>query len=169
MPLFEWQGHQGAVRRGRKRVGNGLRIFLDRPWWSSGDEEKLALVFSDRPTTALKQWITQWGFDPVYASTHPGFKVTNDLFPLATAFGAELSDGRDRRPGVSVAGHEVDFDTDKKMWFADVKMDAAAVLLAVRPDGAGAVPAALDRRRAPVAGGAGGLRAAGARTARRRS
>jgi hypothetical protein len=123
VPLFEWQGHRSPSGVASKRVGNGLRIFLDRPWWSSGDEEKLGVVFSERPTTPLKQWITQWGFDPVYASTHPGFKVTNDLFPLATAFGAGLQMAEIAAPGVSVAGHEVDFDHDKKMWFADVKME----------------------------------------------
>jgi hypothetical protein len=123
VPLFEWQGHRSPSGIASKRVGNGLRIFLSRPWWSSGDEEKLGVVFSDRPTNPLKQWITQWGFDPVYAGVHPGFKITNDLFPLATAFGTGLQMAEIASPGVSVAGHEVDFDTEKKMWFADVKME----------------------------------------------
>jgi len=30
------------------------------------------------------------GFDPVYAGVHPGFKITNDLFPLATALADEV-------------------------------------------------------------------------------
>ncbi|HEY7282468.1 MAG TPA: hypothetical protein VID47_12835 [Actinomycetota bacterium] len=123
VPLFEWQGHRGPSGVVSRRVGNGLRIFLDRPWWSSGDEEQLGVVFSERPTESLKQWITQWGFDPVYGGVHPAFKVTNALFPLATRFGEGLRLAELSSPLVSVAGHEVDFDTDKRMWFADVRMD----------------------------------------------
>jgi hypothetical protein len=123
VPLFEWLGHKGPSSVASKRVGNGLRIFMDRPWWSSGDEEVLGVLFSERPTSPMKRWITQWGFDPVYAAQHPGFKVTRDLFPLASVFGDNLSIAELAAPGVSVAGHQVDFDTEKKMWFADVKMD----------------------------------------------
>jgi hypothetical protein len=123
VPLFEWQGHQGASGVQSKRVGNGLRVFLDRTWWSSGDEEKLGVLFHVEPPAAAKPWVTQWGFDPVYKASHPRFKVTPDLFPLATAFGANLPLAELSSPTVQVAGHDVDFDTDKKMWFADVKMN----------------------------------------------
>ncbi len=40
----------------RTRSGGGLRVYLDRPWYSSGADELLAVVLEDQP------WIT-WPFD----------------------------------------------------------------------------------------------------------
>jgi hypothetical protein len=40
----------------RTRSGGGLRVYLDRPWYSSGADELLGVVLEDQP------WIT-WPFD----------------------------------------------------------------------------------------------------------
>jgi len=40
----------------RTRSGGGLRVYLDRPWWSSGDDELLGVVLEDQP------WLT-WPVD----------------------------------------------------------------------------------------------------------
>lgn len=42
----------------RKRTGGGLRVYLDRPWYSSGADELLGVVLTDQP------WVT-WPFDVV--------------------------------------------------------------------------------------------------------
>ncbi|MGV7229656.1 MAG: hypothetical protein ACQ9IQ_13460, partial [Nitrospirales bacterium] len=40
IPTFKWE----SSPQGHKRVGGGLRVYLDRPWYSSGDGEQLAVV-----------------------------------------------------------------------------------------------------------------------------
>jgi hypothetical protein len=40
----------------RTRSGGGLRVYLDRPWYSSGADELLGVVLEDQP------WVT-WPFD----------------------------------------------------------------------------------------------------------
>ena len=40
IPTFKWE----TSPQGHRRVGGGLRVYLDRPWYSSGDGEQLAVV-----------------------------------------------------------------------------------------------------------------------------
>ena len=67
VPTWTWEEHvvRPAVRAGarrppptltRTRSGGGLRVYLDRPWYSSGDDELLGVVLEDQP------WIT-WPFE----------------------------------------------------------------------------------------------------------
>lgn len=45
VPTFRWE--QGPGLR-RTRVGSGVRVYLARPWFSSGDDEHLAVVVPDQ-------------------------------------------------------------------------------------------------------------------------
>lgn len=71
LPTFEWQRTEldgGAVQSLRK--GGGLRVYLERPWYSSGYGEMLAVVlrgsFDSSALDKLKPYITQWGRDPLW-------------------------------------------------------------------------------------------------------
>lgn len=64
------------------RAGNSLRVYLDRPWYSSGDGELLGVVYYPPqalsggsiltrlslivPPDQLRPLVTQWGADPVH-------------------------------------------------------------------------------------------------------
>ena len=55
----------------RTRTGGGLRIYLARPWYSSGEGELLGVVFLDGTEfltldPSLKPLVTQWGADPIW-------------------------------------------------------------------------------------------------------
>ncbi|KGN37587.1 hypothetical protein [Knoellia subterranea] len=62
IPTFRWEADLlagGGVRGGlgRKRTRHcGLRVYLRRPWYSSGDDERLGVVLTDQP------WLT-WPID----------------------------------------------------------------------------------------------------------
>jgi hypothetical protein len=44
LPTFRWEkDDEGDVRRHVRR-GKGVRVWLDRPWFSSGDDEQLAVI-----------------------------------------------------------------------------------------------------------------------------
>jgi hypothetical protein len=113
---------------------NALRVYLNRPWWSSGDGERLGVVCwhhgsssSAVPPTDLSPFVTQWGFDPIHKSrltlASGAKQPTPACFPLATA---TASDGslsiEEIGTKVDVAGHSVQYDKDRDLWFADIKV-----------------------------------------------
>lgn len=110
-----------------RRLGNGLRVYLERPWYSSGDEEKLGVILREfpniPPNDPLKPFATQWGTDPIWASPLPtSFPKATD-FKLAKVVQAGLT--LDEVPNVKVGavGHDVEYDPERKLWFCDIEID----------------------------------------------
>ena len=91
MPQYQWlenkDGHQS-----HERVGGCFRVWLNRPWFSSGVEERLAVVCwppemfnksflkkklysafaeicgdNNDPPPFLESFVTRWGLDPLWA------------------------------------------------------------------------------------------------------
>ena len=62
----------------RTRSGGGLRVYLDRPWWSSGDDELLGVVLEDQP------WLT-WPVDVA-----AGIKAPSVLRAMADDLAEEI-------------------------------------------------------------------------------
>jgi hypothetical protein len=71
VPTLRWED----TPQGRRRVGGGIRIYLERPWFSSGLGEQLAVVLygHDYPTIMeqAKPYVTQWGLDPLWVGGEP--------------------------------------------------------------------------------------------------
>ncbi|BCY08687.1 hypothetical protein [Actinoplanes sp. L3-i22] len=122
VPAFAWDDPVAGTSR---RLGGGLRVYLERPWWSSGDGELLGVVImSDSgasPAAALSPYVTNWGADPANTS---GLITDGPIlasFPLAAAKAAGVPD-----PGVAVpvdvAGHQVTFDKTRDLWYADIRI-----------------------------------------------
>jgi hypothetical protein len=121
------------------KTGSSLRVYLQRPWWSSGAGEKLGVVLypggvfgeaTDVPED-LVPYVTQWGADPtVIAPDVPSPLPSYDSFPAAVAHDAGLfldelphvASKPDRK--VAVAVHEVAFDEDQNLWYCDIDVDA---------------------------------------------
>ncbi len=131
LPTFLWEETKlaggGLVRR---RRGHGLRVYLERPWWSSGESERLGVVFKKGTVdNRHKGLVTQWGLDPVFASAKPSASPTLAAFPLRreSADGTlSLEELGPTEAGFSVAGHAVEFDPVRKLWFADLEVNAGA-------------------------------------------
>jgi len=79
LPLFRWgEGEEPEQPFGRRRTrGTGVRIYLERPWYSSGDGELLAILltptgddtapYPPEPDTADGfSFVSQWGSDPIW-------------------------------------------------------------------------------------------------------
>jgi hypothetical protein len=126
-----------------KRIGNGLRVYMERPWYSSGDEEKLGVVMKEStkgpgmltsaipglasstpPNDPLKPFVTQWGQDPIWGSVPPKVSPSTDDFKLATASMAGVTIDELSGVTVAVAGHDVEYDPERKLWFCDIEIDA---------------------------------------------
>lgn len=127
VPTFGWESSSGPsfLTHQSKRLGNGLRIYLDRPWWSSGEGELLGIVLEDPgqpPSEDLAGMVTRYGVDPVFRST-----TTTSVSPRvqdftdAVAFQAGLTvPGADG--AVVVSGHEVGFDAGRDLWYCDIRI-----------------------------------------------
>lgn len=154
VPTFGW--FESNAADGGKRVwreGGGLRIYLDRPWFQSGSNEMLAVLLpevTDVPANGtLKDFVSQWGADPVWAG--PKVKTVApkrtdlprriDAGPVPYDFGdpanpVELPDGLAAgsaflrgglKPqgapdgvGVEAVPHAVAYDAARQLWYCDI-------------------------------------------------
>lgn len=136
VPTQRWSDstNQGVQRVTRE--GGTLRIYLERPWFSSGDGELLGVIVSAAGVNARKladltadrsePYVSQWGQDPLVDSTLPRGMLTSAAFPDAVITQSEVLPELDI-PGkdghVLVAGHRVYFDAERNQWFADIRVD----------------------------------------------
>jgi hypothetical protein len=138
VPTFGWQ-RQGDTNMKRSiRYGGGLRVWLNRPWFSSGTGELLGVALwnsangplNDVNRDKYKNVFTQWGMDPIWDTAplraapeirHFPDAVASDTYVSLEEASARIS-GSD--PGrVDVVGFEPQFDADRKLWFADLTID----------------------------------------------
>ncbi len=152
VPLFVWEEdhephHPFATRRIRR---SGVRIWLDRPWHASGDDEMLGIVthpagaeLPDGEVDAKRDVISLWGRDP--ALVGPAVPNATDL-PLLPGWqqrALELAIDPGQQPGRPHDRIEVEtrkgklthrfhaylyrpeFHPDRRRWFVDAVFDAA--------------------------------------------
>lgn len=139
IPTFGWEQSNVAGAKVSRRCGNAIRVYLDRPWFSSGDGELLGVVIQPSdgivkiPTfysgsgndTKLKGLVTELGMDPIWGSAYP-VGINSGTFPLAEAVQGNLSldelgpDG----PKVAVAGHVVEYDWQRRLWYCDIEINS---------------------------------------------
>lgn len=141
IPTFGWQE---PVKDGSStihdRKGGGLRVYLDRPWFSSGEGELLGVVLVPQggtgnqqpapPNEAFKPYVTMWGIDPIWDARDLQTSV-----PLAEQFTKAVNVGKNLSicevpatevlPGtkVAVAGHKVEYDEGRQLWYCDIEID----------------------------------------------
>jgi hypothetical protein len=119
-------------------MGGGLRIYLDRPWYSSGRDELLGVTLLSEPPVDREKWkpfISQWGQDPIWTSAPLSDFPQVAHFPdaVSTERGLPLDvqrpDSTELRK-VDVAGHEVHFDADRKLWYCDLMVNPGTATFA---------------------------------------
>lgn len=128
LPTFRWQRSTTADSQSVTRIGNGLRVWLDRPWFSSGDGELLGVILlpsggrfagmDDR----LTPYVTQWGMDPFWDTARPSAGIEVRDFPARVADEAvsllEVSGQT-----VHVVGHRVRWHAERRLWYCDIELD----------------------------------------------
>jgi len=140
IPSFAWQSTAEGAWTVSKRSGGGLRIYLDRPWLSSGEGELLAAVlWGCAPPPRFQGWsvpdflkgyVTQWGKDPIWTAAAPPSQAMPlpEHFRKAVAVGTELTlDELSNEPFIpfTAVGHHVFYDDQhgRKLWYCDIEMD----------------------------------------------
>jgi hypothetical protein len=144
LPTFGWQRQTGTNVMRSVRFGGGLRVYLGRPWFSSGEGELLGVALWSHVNGALdrerfKPYVTQWGMDPIWRSAPLTHVPTRSSFPDAldgddAVTLEEHAARRDGEPGrVDVAGFRAEFDPERRLWFADLTVNVPAGAPAYMP------------------------------------
>ncbi|MEV6426250.1 hypothetical protein [Nocardia sp. NPDC051463] len=150
IPMFLWEQttepeHPFAVRRIRR---SGVRIWLDRPWYSSGDGEMLAILTTGDPELAKGKddEVSLWARDPILAG--PEMRNTYEVpvlsaweqravqltlvpqdkpgRPVAHVVRERKSDKpEDRDKVINAYAFRPEFHKERKRWFVDVVLDSA--------------------------------------------
>jgi hypothetical protein len=141
LPLFRWEPEtepeQPVATRRKRRAG--VRIYLERPWYSSGEGELLGVLLAPggNDTQPMRHPVSQWGADPVWLSAPVAKRAMFlELDNLLRAFGV------DDRPGdalpvvppatlplgiggpqVTVLGYRPLYSKARQMWYVDVAID----------------------------------------------
>ena len=131
VPTFRWSHTRSQNGIVSIRRGNGLRVYLERPWFSSGEGELLGVVVSsadpaEQPFTKLPDeligYVSQWGQDPILASDLPRSVMHS------SAFGARVASYSFHLPEANrmmeIAAHRVHYDFHRRLWYADLEIDA---------------------------------------------
>jgi hypothetical protein len=141
LPAFTWSGPSGAQRTSR-RGGGWLRVYLARPWFSSGIGEEFAIVLQpansrEGRNDARDALVTQWALDPITSGGQlPG---GSRQFPKAQHFDSRLVTRNVRMAEMDaevdivrypIGTHNADgvvsgFDADRDMYFVDINIDPA--------------------------------------------
>ena len=128
IPIFGWKQAAGtSVRKGR-----ALRVYLNRPWFSSGDNEQLGVILwpGKMPTDAdgleeAKQAVTMIGSDPIWTSDATPQNLTITDFGNAgqsSPSGLPLDELKGKP--VDVAAHDVGYDSERRLWYCDITIDS---------------------------------------------
>ncbi|WP_088546936.1 hypothetical protein [Paenibacillus aquistagni] len=123
VPTFGW--NQAADADGNitsERHGAGIRVYLDRPWWSSGAGEVLGVVLGNSVPfryEASYNKVTLWGRDPIRSSREIGLPHAGNFTNKKQVWSAHMGDGE----RLSIAGFDVNWDHARKLWYCDLELD----------------------------------------------
>lgn len=138
IPTFGWQRQTDTNMKRSVRYGGGLRVYLERGWFSSGVGELLGVALwnpangplDDAHRDKYRPFFTQWGMDPIWKTAGLTYAPQVRHFPDAVAsdIGVSLAEVSarvsDTQPGrVDVVGFAPQFDATRNLWFADFTID----------------------------------------------
>lgn len=152
VPLLRWEEttepeQPFGLRRTRR---SGVRVWLRRPWYSSGDGELLGVVLSTTGTEP-ERTISLWGRDPVYLGAPTGSALTPPLvevghlvleavggavvdraarpvLPAATVPLVDLPAGEGGPALGRVLAYRPEYHPGRGQWFVDVALDDGPAL-----------------------------------------
>ena len=132
IPTFEWRKTENETAMRHQRLGGGLRIFIKRPWFSSGDDEMLGIILPQKgynPTSFVAKSpgynadFTNWGIDPLLYSVQPaGLSPASDDFFMNPVIDEDLQ-YPEKNLRAKVVAYPVQFDDERQVWFSDIRVN----------------------------------------------
>lgn len=143
IPTFGWEDDDDERGHFSRRQG-GVRVYMEQPWFSSGDGELLGVVIkpvggdncsAEHPdpkennlpvqvSEKYKSLVTQWGRDPIWLSGPTHQVPAAEKFTRNVAVQYDLSLAEKANAAVAVAGHAVGFDEERQLFYCDIDIDA---------------------------------------------
>jgi hypothetical protein len=131
VPIFGWENQETTNVRTRVRYGSGVRVYLNRGWYSSGQDEQLGVMlwpaaaaapdYATRETN--KGLFSEWGADPIWANGSLDISPVPNIydFPNAasTASGLTVVESSST---FDVAAHNVAWDSARELWYCDIEI-----------------------------------------------
>lgn len=138
VPTFQWT--ESDDKNTSTRTGRGIRIYVDRTWYSSGDDELLGVILPPQGGNVpddLKKYVSQWGSDPIWNSSNPSSDMAPDNFvvdPTDPTQTLTIKDGltlAEVDPGrsdlvVTAVGIQPQYSDDRQLYYFDIVLDAGA-------------------------------------------
>ncbi len=137
IPTFEWVDSAPGGAVVHERRGNSLRVYMRRPWYSAGNEEKLAVVLmgsgpriptmvsqsTEAVSLFMEKYATRIGTDPAFGNAMITQDPTPSNFPGSDPASGTLS--VPEYPGIELTAvpFTPGFDEDRQMWYADIDID----------------------------------------------
>jgi len=132
IPTFEWERNTTGKKTVSARI-SGLRVYLKRPWYSSGEGEQLAVVLAIHITDYLSTHgatVTTWGTDPtkVSAELPNGIELGLDQWPENGISQSDigLTTAENPTTKVGVAAYDVKYDPERELYYVDIMLKPVA-------------------------------------------
>jgi len=138
IPSFRWEDYEVKHGRIHFRNGGGVRVYLDSPWFSSGNGELLGVLLckdQDAIPTSAALLVTQWGMDPVWDGRPVPETPNVGDFQNVSSFVrkcdhqeqeetslSNLPLVEDPSVRVSAIGFAPKFDCERKLWYCDIAL-----------------------------------------------
>jgi hypothetical protein len=125
IPSFNWLKNDSPHNITHIRTGN-VRVYLKRPWFSSGEGEKIALVLARGTSFSpeMAKYCTVWGKDPIFLSgdlNGSNFPTPDKAtFPFAVDYELSLSISETTGVRVAAASYNVLYDQERQLYYADI-------------------------------------------------
>ena len=133
LPTFHWSEATAGTVPTRERRGGGLRVYVERPWYLSGDGEQVGVVvkpaiapMAGKPAETLQKYTSEWAMDPLWdaARTAPSRWPTSRTARRRPRRSRASSPSSPTRACTSSASRP-STTRSRKLWFADIQLDAA--------------------------------------------
>jgi hypothetical protein len=152
IPMFLWEQatepeQPFAVRRIRR---SGVRIWLDRPWYSSGGGEMLAVITTGDPNLPgiRPETVSVWARDPIQVGPAMSYSYEVPVLPAWQQRAVQLKLAPESLPGrpvlhvttqgptnpadrdkvVDAYAYVPEFDRARGRWFVDVVLDSTGAV-----------------------------------------
>ncbi|MFF7444157.1 hypothetical protein [Streptomyces sp. NPDC008122] len=122
VPTFRWtRSHDGQKSLTRWRYGGGLRVLLERPWYVSGDDERLAVLTWPAPSAPadVLRYVSVAGRDPIWTTGAPPPVLGRSDVVAPRGDRADLPE---LERALDVIAYPVHFDEEADRWYADIDL-----------------------------------------------
>jgi hypothetical protein len=132
VPNFRWSESRTSAGAVVSQRSGGLRVYVDRGWFATGNDERLAVVLPPKGTSITRpELVSVWGNDPVWFAQGDLATLGEDAF----VFGEGERDGfsvihdvetAEAVGKVTVVTFKPKFHRERQLWYFDVGMDTNA-------------------------------------------